>query len=142
MIAAITALNCRADLPIGDDFSIGSNSILPIDYLFYCVIVVAAYMLQHYSDLRRRSTRLATRGRPGTDAIFGPSGSTSIHIFLQYATGISVLALAGERDCARQMLGRLSSLLRVSFESIDRSRFRSSAEMNLSMHLAIHSCSR
>jgi two-component system LytT family sensor kinase len=143
MVAAITALPSGPDLPYWGRFFYRLKFDFAIDYLFYFVIVVAAYMLQHYSDLKEGEVRasqleagLAQTHLRAIQAQLNP------HFFFNTLQGISVLALAGERDSVVEMLGRLSSLLRASFDKHRPQQIPIAAEMEfLDSYLAIHKLS-
>ncbi len=88
-----------------------------LDYLFYCVIVGTAYLLHQAADLRenqRRASQLEI-GLAET-RLRAIQGQLNPHFFFNTLQAISVMALTGERDGVVQMLGRLSALLRVSFD--------------------------
>jgi len=56
-VAALTGLPWRPGLPYWGRFFFVLYNTFAIDYLFYGSIVVAAYMLQHYSELKERELR-------------------------------------------------------------------------------------
>jgi two-component system LytT family sensor kinase len=143
LFAAITPLPSGPDLLYWGRFFYRLKFEFAIDYLFYCVIVVTAYMLQHYADLKEGEVR-ASQLETGLAQIHlrAIQAQLNPHFFFNTLQGISVLALAGERDSVVEMLGRLSSLLRVSFDKHRPQQIPLAAEMEfLDSYLAIHQLS-
>jgi two-component system, LytTR family, sensor kinase len=143
LFAAITPLASGPDLPYWGRYFYRLKFEFAIDYLFYCIIVVTAYMLQHYADLKEgevRASQLET-GLAQTH-LRAIQAQLNPHFFFNTLQGISVLASAGERDSVVEMLGRLSSLLRVSFDKHRPQKIPLAAEMEfLDSYLAIHQLS-
>jgi two-component system, LytTR family, sensor kinase len=143
LVGAVPELPARPDLTYWGRYFYRLKYEFAIDYLFYCVIVAAAYMVQHYSDLKEGEVRasqleagLAHTHLRAIQAQLNP------HFFFNTLQGISVLALAGERDSVVEMLGRLSSLLRVSFDKHRPQQISLAAEMEfLDSYLALHKLS-
>lgn len=114
-----------------------------LDYSLYCCIVAAAYVFQRYSAHQEREVRtsqletnLAQAHLRAIEAQLGP------HFFFNTLQAISALALAGERDSVVEMLGRLSRLIRASFDKHRPQRQALSAEMEfLESYLSIHQLS-
>jgi len=119
-------------------FLLGEN--FSVDYVLYCSIVVAAYMLQQYSALKEREVRASQLEASLAQAhLRAIQAQLNPHFFFNTLQGISVLALTGERDGVVEMLSRLSNLIRVSFDEHRPQRIRLAAEMEfLESYLAIH----
>ncbi len=143
VIAAIPTLSVAPELPYSGRFLFRLQFSFAIDYLFYCILVGTTYLLQHYSALKEGEVRasqleanLAQTHLKAIQAQLNP------HFFFNTLQGISVLALADERDAVVEMLGKLSSLLRVSFDKNRPQQISLSSELEfLENYFAIHKLS-
>jgi two-component system, LytTR family, sensor kinase len=114
-----------------------------LDYSLYWCIVAAAYVFQRYSTLKEREVRASqletSMAQTHLRAI---QAQLNPHFFFNTLQAISVLALAGERDSVVEMLSRLSSLIRVSFDAHRPQHIAMSAELEfLESYLSIHQLS-
>jgi sensor histidine kinase YesM len=114
-----------------------------LDYSLYWCIVAGAYLFQRYSTLKEREVRAsqleAAMAQTHLRAI---QAQLSPHFFFNTLQAISVLALAGERDSVVEMLSRLSSLIRVSFDVHRPQHIAMAAELEfLEGYLSIHQLS-
>lgn len=86
-------------------------------YGFYWLIVVSIYVLRHYEELAEREVRASQLELAlGEARLRALQAQLNPHFFFNTLQAISVMALAGERNGVVEMLNRLSSLLRVSFD--------------------------
>jgi two-component system, LytTR family, sensor kinase len=139
-IAAAFDPGRRLDLPYEGRFFLLLGENFSIDYVFYCSIVVAAYMLQQYGAFKEREIRasqleagLAHTHLRVLQAQLNP------HFFFNTLQAISALALAGERDSVVEMLSRLSDLIRISFDEHRPQQIPLRAELEfLESYLAMH----
>lgn len=91
-----------------------------LEYLIFSVFVLSAYLMQHAAEERAKEIRASELEASLADArLRAIEGQLNPHFFFNTLQSISVLAYAGELDRVVEMLGRLSSLLRVS---LDRNR--------------------
>lgn len=139
-IAAAPVLGWKAELAYGERFFFLLGENFSIDYVLYCSIVVAAYMLQQYSALKEREVRASQLEASLAQAhLRAIQAQLNPHFFFNTLQGISVLALTGERDSVVEMLSRLSNLIRVSFDERRPQQIRLAAEMEfLESYLALH----
>lgn len=139
MIEAIPKLQFAPSLGYWGRFFSHLKFDFALDYAFYCVIVFSSYLLRQYSDLKEGELRasqlevgLAETRLRAVQAQLNP------HFFFNTLQSISVMALSGERDGVVEMLARLSSLLRVSFDKHRPQRITLAQEMEfLAEYLAI-----
>jgi two-component sensor histidine kinase len=111
-----------------------------LDYAFYGIIVVALYLLRQYEDLKEREVResqlevaLSETRLRAIEAQLNP------HFFFNTLQAIAVLAMDGQREAVVSALGRLSNLLRVSFDKHRPQQVSLAAEMEfLEGYLSIH----
>jgi hypothetical protein len=88
-----------------------------VNFAFYVIIVVSIHLLQQYEDLKEREIRASQLELAlGETRLRAIQAQLNPHFFFNTLQAISVMALAGEREGVVDMLGRLSSLLRVSFD--------------------------
>lgn len=111
-----------------------------LEYLIFAVFILSAYLLQHAAEEREKAIRASEVEMSLVDArLRAIEGQLNPHFFFNTLQSISVLAYAGELDRVVEMLGRLSSLLRVSFDR-NRPQFIALAkELEfIDSYLAIH----
>jgi two-component system, LytTR family, sensor kinase len=114
-----------------------------LDYSLYWCIVAGAYLFQRYSTLKEREVRASQLETAMAQThLRAIQAQLSPHFFFNTLQAISVLALAGERDSVVEMLSRLSSLIRVSFDAHRPQHIAMSAELEfLESYLSIHQLS-
>ena len=111
-----------------------------LNFALYGLVVVSDFLLRQYEDLRQKEVResqlqlaLSETRLRAVEAQLNP------HFFFNTLQAIGVLAMAGERDSVLDVLGRLSSLLRVSFDKHRPQQVTLASEMEfVDGYLAIH----
>ena len=84
---------------------------------FYSIVLVSIYLLRQYEDLKEREIRASQlEVALGEARLRAVQAQLNPHFFFNTLQAISVMAMAGEREGVVEMLSRLSSLLRVSFD--------------------------
>lgn len=130
LIAALPGMARKLDLGFGGRFFLLLGEDFSIDYVLYCSIVVVAFVIREYSAFKEREVRASQLEAGLAQAhLRAIQAQLNPHFFFNTLQGISVLALAGERDRVVEMLSRLSSLIRVSFDEHRPQQIPLAAEM-------------
>lgn len=111
-----------------------------LEYLIFAFFILSAYLVHHAAEERQKEIRASELEMSLVDArLRAIEGQLNPHFFFNTLQSISVLAYAGELDSVTEMLGRLSSLLRVSFDKNRPQLIALEKELEfLDSYLAIH----
>jgi hypothetical protein len=97
------------------------------DYCFFWVVVLWTRMYGHFAEIRQKEVRASQLEASVAQArLRAVEGQLNPHFFFNTLQSISALALSGERESVAQVIGRLSGLLRVTFDR-NRPQFTSLA---------------
>lgn len=142
-MVAIWPLYSNPTLAYGGRFFDHLQFDFALDYSLYCCIVAAAYLFQRYTAYKEREVRTSQlEASLAQSQLRTLQAQLNPHFFFNTLQAIAALALAGDRDCVVEMLGRLSDLIRVSFDVQRPQLIALCAEIEfLQGYLAIHQLS-
>jgi Histidine kinase len=123
LVESIPAKLSPPGLAWGERFFFQLKFDFALDYAFYFAIVLFVYLLRQYEEATQLEAKLAQARLRAIQAQLNP------HFFFNTLQAISVMAIAGEREGVVETLGRLSVLLRRSFDQHGPQQITLSEEM-------------
>lgn len=111
-----------------------------LDFAFYGIVVISVFLLRQYEDLQQKEVHESQLQLALTETrLRAVQAQLNPHFFFNTLQAIGVLAMAGERESVVDVLGRLSSLLRVCFDEHRPQQVTLACEMEfLDGYLGIH----